>query len=52
MKLSHAKRSLLVLAVLAAAADDAVRRGRELPRDEGLATLVAYVGDTAQVRRW
>jgi predicted ATPase/DNA-binding SARP family transcriptional activator len=41
-----------VLAVLAAAADDAVRRGRELPRDEGLAALVAYVGDTAQVRRW
>ncbi len=41
-----------VRAALGTAADDAVRRGRELPRDEGLAALVAYVGDTAQVRRW
>jgi predicted ATPase/DNA-binding SARP family transcriptional activator len=41
-----------VLAVLAAAADNAVQRGQELPRDEGLAALVAFVGGTAQVRRW
>ena len=41
-----------VLAAHSATADDAVRRGLELPRDEGLAALVAYVGDAAQVRRW
>ncbi|GAA5140090.1 BTAD domain-containing putative transcriptional regulator [Pseudonocardia adelaidensis] len=42
-----------VRAAMGAGADEAVRRGRELPRDEGLAALVAYVGDAAgQVRRW
>jgi hypothetical protein len=42
-----------VRAALGGAADDAVRGGRELPRDEGLAALVAYACDPAgQVRRW
>jgi tetratricopeptide (TPR) repeat protein len=38
---------------LGPAADEAMRRGRELPRDEGCAALAAYVGEqAAQVRRW
>jgi tetratricopeptide (TPR) repeat protein len=42
-----------VRAALGREADEAVRRGRELPRDEGSAALVAYAGDPAgQVRRW
>ncbi|WP_170225776.1 BTAD domain-containing putative transcriptional regulator [Pseudonocardia cypriaca] len=42
-----------VRAALGGAADDAVRSGRELPRDEGLAALVAYAcGPAGQVRRW
>jgi hypothetical protein len=42
-----------VRAALGAAADGAVRRGRELPRAEGLAALIAYVGEpVGQVRRW
>ncbi|MHA6623085.1 BTAD domain-containing putative transcriptional regulator [Pseudonocardia sp. DLS-67] len=44
-------------AALGPAVDEEVRRGQELPRDEGLAALVAYVGGPvaphrAQVRRW
>jgi hypothetical protein len=42
-----------VRAVLGPEADEEVRRGAELPRDEGSAALAAYVGEqAAQVRRW
>jgi tetratricopeptide (TPR) repeat protein len=42
-----------VRAALGPAADEEVRRGLELARDEGCAALVAYAGEPApQVRRW
>jgi hypothetical protein len=42
-----------VRAALGPEADDAVRRGSEVARDEGRAALVAYAGEpAAQVRRW
>ncbi|QYN38632.1 AAA family ATPase [Pseudonocardia sp. DSM 110487] len=42
-----------VRAALGRAADEEVRRGLEMARDEGRAALVAYAGEqAAQVRRW